>query len=192
MGGIIVKLKAPNGQERILVNGNGGLGNSILTFFKDGSPAQSSFFAPWSYLVSPNQAFSNFGGSNSQGSWILTIQHNGTLAAKLLGWGLRINNTLTSSNNNNTEVPGKFCLYQNYPNPFNPVTSLRFDLPSDNLVKLVIHDILGREMKILVNSQLKAGFHNIDFEASELPSGIYFYTINTAGFKDTKKMILLK
>ncbi|NOS86301.1 MAG: T9SS type A sorting domain-containing protein, partial [Ignavibacteria bacterium] len=91
-----------------------------------------------------------------------------------------------------SEIPVEYKLYNNYPNPFNPVTSLRFDLPSDNFVKLAVYDILGREIKILVNSELKSGFHTVDFEASDLPSGIYFYTISTTGFTDTKKMILLK
>ncbi|NOS84723.1 MAG: T9SS type A sorting domain-containing protein [Ignavibacteria bacterium] len=192
MGGIIVKLKAPNGQERILVNGNGGLGNSILTFFKDGSPAQSSFFAPWSYLVSPNQAFSNFGGSNSQGSWILTIQHNGTVAAKLLGWGLRINNSITGVQPVSGNIPERFCLQQNFPNPFNPVTSIFFSIPKESNVKFTVYDVLGKEVMILVNEKMSAGSFKVDLDGSGLSSGTYFYKLETESFSDVKKMVLVK
>lgn len=192
MNGLIIKLKAPNGQERILVNGNGGNAASILTFFKDGAPSQNTFFAPWSYLAAPNQAMGNFGGSIAQGNWILSIQHNGTLSAKLLGWGLRINNTLTSTGNIGTEIPGEFSIYQNYPNPFNPVTNITFDLPAENNVELKVFDIIGKEIRTLVNGQMKAGSHSVVFDASDLPSGVYFYTIKAGTFTETKKMILIK
>ncbi|HRE09383.1 MAG TPA: T9SS type A sorting domain-containing protein [Ignavibacteria bacterium] len=97
-----------------------------------------------------------------------------------------------------SEVPKEFMLFQNYPNPFNPVTKINYDLPKDSKVKIVIYVILGREVKRLVNSELKtAGSYIIDFNASNYASGVYFYRIeaeepNGNKFVDSKKMVLLK
>jgi len=92
----------------------------------------------------------------------------------------------------NTEVPGAFSLSQNYPNPFNPVTNIKFQLPNAGFVKLTVFDVLGREVETLVNGNLNAGTHNADWNASNHPSGVYFYILETEGFKETKKMILTK
>lgn len=87
--------------------------------------------------------------------------------------------------------PSKFELYQNYPNPFNPSTEITFELPAAGFVTLYIHDINGKLISTLLNKALKAGPHNLLFNAGSLASGIYFYTIKTTHFKATKKMILL-
>ncbi|MCX7878671.1 MAG: T9SS type A sorting domain-containing protein, partial [Ignavibacteria bacterium] len=89
-------------------------------------------------------------------------------------------------------IPDKFALYQNYPNPFNPVTSIRFDIPKESDVKITVYDTRGTEVSELVNQSLKAGTYEITFNASSLSSGIYFYTIETVEFKDTKKMMIVK
>ncbi len=91
---------------------------------------------------------------------------------------------------NNT--PKVYKLYQNYPNPFNPVTNIQFDIPKDGLVKLVIYDILGREIKTLVNEFKKAGTYLTSFNGSNLASGIYFYRIQSGNFVSTKKMLIIK
>jgi len=98
---------------------------------------------------------------------------------------------------NNDEIPNKFALSQNYPNPFNPSTTINFSIPNDNSrrsgeVKLVVYDILGREIKILVNKKMTPGQHEVQFNADELTSGIYFYTLSAGDFFQTRKMILLK
>lgn len=85
-----------------------------------------------------------------------------------------------------------FSLAQNYPNPFNPKTNIRFQLPKDSFVSLKIFDLLGTEVSTLINEEQSAGIHDIDFNASDLPSGIYFYRIQAGNFIDTKKLILLK
>lgn len=90
------------------------------------------------------------------------------------------------------EVPKGFSLLQNFPNPFNPVTNIRFQLAKSGFVKLIVFDILGREVESLVNKNLNAGTFEIDFNASNLTSGIYFYRIIGDGFAETKKMILTK
>lgn len=90
------------------------------------------------------------------------------------------------------EVPRGFSLTQNYPNPFNPATNIEFAIPKSSFVKLAIYDILGREVEKLVNEDLNAGTFNVDFNASNLTSGVYFYRIITGDFTETKKMILTK
>ena len=94
-------------------------------------------------------------------------------------------------------TPSHFTLSQNYPNPFNPATKIKFDIPvsvetTRGVVSLKIHDILGREVAVLVNEQLKPGSYEVDWDASAFPSGVYFYTINSGSFKETRKMVLLK
>ena len=81
---------------------------------------------------------------------------------------------------------------QNYPNPFNPVTNIVFDLPSASFTRLTVYDILGREIAVLVNEQLRAGSYKVDWNATNYPSGIYFYKIETEGFSNSKKMVLIK
>jgi hypothetical protein len=92
----------------------------------------------------------------------------------------------------NNQTPVKYNLSQNYPNPFNPSTSIRFDIPKDGLVKLVVYDVLGKEVATIVNGEKTAGSYIIDFNASNLTSGIYFYKLTAGDFSDIKKMILLK
>ena len=89
-------------------------------------------------------------------------------------------------------LPDKFELFQNYPNPFNPATSIKFSLPKDNFVTLRVFNILGETVKLLVNEEQKAGIHNVEFNASSLASGVYFYSIDAGDFKSVKKMMLMK
>lgn len=96
--------------------------------------------------------------------------------------------------NISTEVPEKFMLKQNYPNPFNPVTNIEFDIPAGTTrwVALKIYDITGKEVAMLVNQNLSAGTYRVDFDASHLSSGTYFYRLEADEYKEVKKMILIK
>lgn len=85
-----------------------------------------------------------------------------------------------------------FNLFQNYPNPFNPSTSISFSLPQREYVTLKVFDLLGREIKTLVDGELSVGEHSIAFDAKTLPSGVYFYQIKTASFVQTRKAVLLR
>ena len=90
-------------------------------------------------------------------------------------------------------TPSKFILNQNYPNPFNPTTLISYSLPSSGNVSLKVYDVLGKEVKTLVNGFQQAGLHSISFNASALPSGVYFYRMEAANrFTSVKKMILLR
>lgn len=93
---------------------------------------------------------------------------------------------------NGSEIPKVYALYQNFPNPFNPVTNINFDLPRVSLTRITIYDILGKEVDVLVNEVLAAGKYNVDFNASHLSSGVYFYKIEAEHFIDKKKMIIVK
>jgi hypothetical protein len=89
-------------------------------------------------------------------------------------------------------IPVKYGLTQNYPNPFNPSTSISYALPKDGFVSLKIYDVLGREIKTLVNELKKANIYTVDFEATDLSSGIYYYKIDVDGYSNVKKMMYLK
>ena len=94
-------------------------------------------------------------------------------------------------------VPTDFALHNNYPNPFNPTTSIDFDLPEDGNVVLMIYDVMGREVATLQNSEMKAGYHSVRWDARnqmgrKVAAGVYFYQIKTARYLKTRKMVLLK
>lgn len=91
-----------------------------------------------------------------------------------------------------TEVPKRFELKQNYPNPFNPVTNIEFSIVESAFVNLVIFNALGQQVTTLVNQDLKAGSYKYDFNASNLPSGTYYYRLTSGDFTQTNKMILVK
>lgn len=91
-----------------------------------------------------------------------------------------------------TEIPESYQLHQNYPNPFNPTTKIRFEIPKSGLTKLVVYDILGREISTLVNENLNPGIYETTFNAEYLSSGIYFYRLESDNYNITKKLILLK
>ncbi|GAB4290190.1 MAG: hypothetical protein Kow0098_08590 [Ignavibacteriaceae bacterium] len=88
--------------------------------------------------------------------------------------------------------PLQFALEQNFPNPFNPSTTIRFSIPGQNFTRLAVYDVLGKEVAILINETLEAGFHEIQFDASSLPSGAYFYRIQAGDFVQVRKMLLSK
>ena len=89
-------------------------------------------------------------------------------------------------------TPQNFALEQNYPNPFNPVTSIEYKVPNNAFVNLAVYDVLGNEMKTLVNETKSAGNYKVSFNAADLPSGVYFYKLIADNFVSTKKLMLMK
>lgn len=89
-------------------------------------------------------------------------------------------------------IPREFKLEQNYPNPFNPVTNFGFQIADLGFVKLAVYDALGKEVQILVNEELRAGIYNIQWNANNYPSGVYFYKLSSGSFTQTRRMVLLK
>jgi photosystem II stability/assembly factor-like uncharacterized protein len=90
------------------------------------------------------------------------------------------------------EIFNYYILAQNYPNPFNPSTTINYSIKDAGLVSLKVFDILGREVAVLVNDNKEAGYHSVEFNASNLPSGIFIYTLQVNGYTNSKKMLLLK
>jgi hypothetical protein len=89
-------------------------------------------------------------------------------------------------------IPEEFSLGQNYPNPFNPTTNIEFRIADFGFVSLKIYDVLGNEVAVLVNEEKPAGIYSVEFDASVLSSGTYFYKLTAGKFSDTKKLIILK
>ncbi len=129
----------------------------------------------WKFYGHSNINFDNGSSQSNVMYWILTRNYN-TIGIQQIG----------------NEIPVKFNLYQNYPNPFNPGSTIKFDISKNSNVKLVIYDLLGREVAVLVNNELKAGTYKADWNASQFASGTYFYKLTTGEFSETKKMILVK
>jgi hypothetical protein len=104
-----------------------------------------------------------------------------------------LTSVVSGNQNQHSNVPKDFKLYQNYPNPFNPMTKIKFDVPKSSFVTLKIYDILGKEVASLVNEKLQPNSYAIDFNASGLNSGVYFYqlTVDNAPFA-IKKMLFIK
>lgn len=107
-------------------------------------------------------------------------------------WRLPLSEAVLSVSSQDNKSPATFSLGQNFPNPFNPSTSIRYQLPAAAPVTLKVYDILGREVQTLVNERQNAGVHSVIFDAGDLSSGVYFYTLQAERFKETKKFLLLK
>jgi len=117
---------------------------------------------------------------------------NGESAEPYMFVRLAIPSTEVSVNQISNEVPSNFSLSQNYPNPFNPTTNIKFAVSKAGLVSLKVYDLSGKEITTLVNENMSVGSYEYKFNASNLSSGIYFYTLSANGFTETKKMMLIK
>jgi hypothetical protein len=137
-------------------------------------------------------------------SWPLTI--NGTFTAagdQVSGtWNANIAGTLCSGSwgpvgllvfvREDMDVPEQIALQQNYPNPFNPSTTIQYALPFRSHITLAVYNTLGQIVKELVNGEMGAGFHSVEFAAKGLPSGVYFYRMRAGDFVQTKRLLVLK
>lgn len=94
--------------------------------------------------------------------------------------------------NLSSEIPSEYRLYNNYPNPFNSQTKIKFQITKDGIVRLRVYDVSGKEVGDIINNNLKAGIYEVNWNAGYLASGIYFYLIESNGFKDVKRAVLLK
>jgi endoglucanase len=117
------------------------------------------------------------------------ILDHGILNAIMQGAGI-ITTSVTDETLSN--IPSEFRLEQNYPNPFNPSTTIKYQLSANSYVSLKVFDTLGREVAILVNEHQNGGYHSVEFNAFNFPSGIYFYRLETGSYRDTKKLLLVK
>ena len=89
-------------------------------------------------------------------------------------------------------IPASYSLSQNYPNPFNPVTKIRYDLPRAGVVRLVVYDVMGREVEMLVNERQAAGSYEAVWDGTRFASGVYFYRLTADGYSEPRKMLMIK
>ena len=89
-------------------------------------------------------------------------------------------------------APANFKLFQNYPNPFNPSTKVKYEIPERSFVTIKVFDVLGNEVAALVNEEKTIGNYEVEFDATNLPTGIYFYKLQAGNFVEIKKMVLIK
>lgn len=122
--------------------------------------------------------------------WHVRSQNIGGNSSYTAAW--RFQPGLVGITPNGKEIPKVFKLYNNYPNPFNPNSIIKFDIPKQSDVKLVIYSILGQEVEMLVNGHYEAGAYSVTWDGSNYPSGVYFYKITAGDYVEVKKMVLLK
>jgi plastocyanin len=104
----------------------------------------------------------------------------------------KITATVPNAVDDERQLPGEYQLGQNYPNPFNPSTKIVFSIPVESNVKIKVYNSLGNEISTIVNKFFKAGRHEINFNAKQLASGVYYYTLSASKFSETKKMVLIR
>jgi hypothetical protein len=195
--------------------GGGYAGFEIIDITNPAQPYHMSFFStPYIYdLAAINNylyvAFAEAGIKVYDLNNVLVPQEVGYYDTKGIAWSVDcwddkifvadarygvpiIRNTLITNIDDQQALPPEFKLSQNYPNPFNPTTTINWQIPEAKDVKIKIYDLLGREITTLINEYRPAGKYTTDFDASTLPSGVYFYQLKAGDIIQTKKMILMK
>jgi hypothetical protein len=172
------------------------LGNNILagTEYYDGLYISTDNGVSWS--------LKNEGLTSVNGVYSLLIANNfifaGTSNKSVYRRPL---SEIISIQNISTEIPSTYSLQQNYPNPFNPSTKIKFDIPAlgfplgrgaGGMTVIRVYNILGKEIETLVNEKLNPGTYEVIFNASQYPSGVYFYRLISDGYNETKRMLLIK
>ena len=160
------------------------------------------------YSFSSGFGFSKLNGSTITSAYGVSFAGiSSNRNSKIISGFLTYNSSIVTDVNNEQEnIPAVFKLYQNYPNPFNPTTTIKYSVPnvedanfaSSTNTQLIVYDILGRKVATLVNENKQPGNYEVRFNASNLPSGVYFYRLSigsfgkTIGFEQTRKMVLIR
>ncbi|MBM2840233.1 MAG: hypothetical protein HW412_761 [Bacteroidetes bacterium] len=147
---------------------------------------------PWIKLAFPELEISKIFIRNAGG--LNPTSFEGQVILGTYGGGVFQSTSPLTSVGENKIIPGQFALEQNYPNPFNPATTIRFSIPVGTYghTSLRVYDVLGREVAILVNEVKQPGEYEVQWDASNFSSGVYFYRMRAGSFQDTKKLILAK
>jgi choice-of-anchor B domain-containing protein len=142
--------------------------------------------------------YDTYPSSNSNqysGCWGVFTFPSGKIIASDMQTGLYVLKTtfnIVGTQNNNENIPQMYTLGQNYPNPFNPSTTIKYSLPKNSYVTMKVYDLVGRQVGLLVDEYKSAGEYSVNYDASLLSSGVYFYTLEAEGFAETKKLTLIK
>jgi hypothetical protein len=147
-----------------------------------------------------NQTYSKSFSTTIDAGWqaancrvqVFVYKDLGTLNASEVTQGYKSPFLITGVNGQQEGMPSEYVLNQNYPNPFNPTTNIKFGIPKGGNVSLKIYDITGRVVDVYYDGYMKAGYYNAEIDGTKLASGVYFYTLKTDNFTETKKMILIK
>ena len=192
-GDLIIQLIGPNGSLSLSQGNGSGGSNYINTTFDDSAAISiTQGFPPFTGSYKPQNPLSYFNNQPASYNWMLRIYDSRTGSqGSLVSWCvlMQLKNTVSVIELN---VPLKYELSQNYPNPFNSNSKIKYQIAKNTDVKLIIYDVLGKEIRRLVDEQQNSGEYEIIFNASDLPSGVYFYQLKTYDFVNTKKLILLK
>ena len=173
---VLVNVSAPNAGGKIILSLNGTTIGSILDV-----PATGGW-QNWQYITIPNVWLPQ--GTSSLQVRLFFGEFNFSY--------IKFDLLAVDVENEDENLPAEFSLNQNYPNPFNPLTHISWQSPTSGWQTLKIYDVLGNEIVTLVDEYRNSGYYELEFDASNLPSGIYFYKLNTGNYTDTKKLILLK
>lgn len=166
-----------------------GNNNYDLLVFKTSVPAAAPIFGV--------SSAGSFFWCNTSNDGSTVIASGKAVHARTFGNGGEAYNIFIDTNDTplglgNNNLPATFSLEQNYPNPFNPVTTINYSLPTGEFVNITMYDQLGRAVKTIVNENRPAGSYSVQVDASELPSGVYFYRINAGVFSSVRKLVLIK
>ena len=146
-----------------------------------------------SYLQNQNQEYILLASHSEYG----TVEKEFSLSSMVHVERIEFDLSQMSTDNDQSQSPGRFSISQNYPNPFNPTTEIKYELPNETLVNITIYDVMGRKINALVNKEQSAGSYSLQWDATNsvgeaVPAGMYIYTIQAGKYTSTKKMVLLK
>ena len=182
------------------------ISGDTTTYTHDGNPATGDGWL-WDYgsgggsgFISSSSTFELPAGDSTEGIYALVVALGDSLGEALINledqvldlkeWW--VDNQLDIYDDENESLPESFQLFNAYPNPFNPTTTIEFSIPQKEFVTVKVYNIAGHEITTLINDELSTGNHSIKWDGSHQPSGVYFVQIESSGFVQTKKMVLLK
>ncbi len=185
------------GFQDTLINFTGANGSNFRNTVLNDTSAENigNSTAPFSGNFKPYEALSKFNSVDPSGTWVLKVLNKSRGATGTLeSWGISFDavSNPTAVRKEPPAGPAGYRLFQNYPNPFNPSTIISYQLSGSGHLKIVIYNILGDEIRTLVNENKPAGTYSVKFDGANLSSGIYFYRITSGNFSLVKKMILMK
>lgn len=194
-GDLFITMRKETGMSTLSqFNGDGGQNFTNTSFHDTASISITQGTPPFTGCFRPQSSFNVFIGDEVQGNWILRIfdvraGNTGTL----LNWTIELKySSPVSIKRIENVVADKYILYQNYPNPFNPSTVIEYSIPENGEVFLKVYNLLGKEVATLVSDWQRAGTYSVTWNASSIPSGVYFYRLFSNGYSETKRMVLIK